>query len=386
LAPGSVVEREELMSLMRGRSPVDGAVLREMGRCSTVAAIDLTLSAPKSVSVLFAVAEPDVLSALLEAHERAIGEAREYLEPEACWTRRGRGGAERVRGDGFVAAAYRHRMSRAGDSQRHTQVVVANLTRAAGRYTALDAHALYEHKSAAGALYRAVLQGEVRERLPWVSWRPAGRGLFEIDRVPDRVLRHFSPRRVEIEDRAAELTGASAAMLSRERMQGITLATRQRTAARTDRSQWRDQARARAAEQGFGGAEIGALIRGQAVVNVTPDLAEVAARLSGSSGLTEMHNTFTHRHALAEIAGSFPDGATAAQLDAATDRYLSYSAVIPLEPVANREARFTTESLLTCERAILDGAQQRRNEQSGVVPSDRVAQATATPKPALNEG
>jgi conjugative relaxase-like TrwC/TraI family protein len=117
-------------------------------------------------------------------------------------------------------------MSRAGDPQLHAHVVVGNLTRAAGRYAALDAHALYDHKSAAGAVYRAVLRGEVRARLPWVGWRPAGRGLFEIEGVPEAVLRQFSQRRVEIEERAAELAGVTAGGLSRERMQGVALATR----------------------------------------------------------------------------------------------------------------------------------------------------------------
>jgi hypothetical protein len=63
---------------------------------------------------------------------------------------------------------------------------------------------VYEHKSAAGAVYRAVLRTEVRERLPWVWWRQSGRGLFEIEGVPNAVLREFSRRRVEIEERALE--------------------------------------------------------------------------------------------------------------------------------------------------------------------------------------
>jgi len=148
---------------------------------------------------------------------------------------------ERVSGEGFVAAAYRHRLSRAGDPQLHTHVVVANLTRADGRFTALDAHTLYEHKSAAGAVYRAALRAEVRERLPWASWQRVGRGLFEIDGVPDDVLRHFSQRRAEIEGRAAELVGADAARsLSRERMQGIALATRRPKSHDTiEGEQWR---------------------------------------------------------------------------------------------------------------------------------------------------
>ena len=211
LEAGQPVERAGFLALMRGRGPVDRSVLRRMGGSSTVAALDLTFSAPKSVSVLFAVGDDDVCSPLRDVHERAVDQALGYLEREACFTRRGHGGIEQIRGDGFVAAAYRHRMSRAGDPQLHTHVVVANLTRAEGRYTALDAHAFYEHKSAAGAVYRAVLRAEVRDRLPWVSWRPAGRGLFEIDGVPDPVLRHFSQRRAEIEERAAELAGVPAA-------------------------------------------------------------------------------------------------------------------------------------------------------------------------------
>jgi hypothetical protein len=119
----------------------------------------------------------------VQAHERAVASAVSYLEREACRTRRGRGGMERVSGEGFVAAAYRRRLSRAGDPQLHTHVVVANLTRADGRFTALDAHTLYEHKSASGAVYRAALRTEVRERLPWASWQRVGRALFEIDGV-----------------------------------------------------------------------------------------------------------------------------------------------------------------------------------------------------------
>ncbi len=158
---------------MEGRHPGDGSQLRRMTRASTVAAIDLTFSAPKSVSVLYAVAGGEMSAALSDAHERAVTAAVGYLEREACFTRRGHGGAERVAGEGFVAAAYRHRLSRAGDPQLHTHVVAANLTRADGRFTSLDAHALYEHKSAAGAVYRAVLRAEVREQLPWVRVAPS---------------------------------------------------------------------------------------------------------------------------------------------------------------------------------------------------------------------
>jgi conjugative relaxase-like TrwC/TraI family protein len=105
---GARVERKQFMALMGGRSPLDGQELRAMGKRSTIAGLDLTFSAPKSVSILFAVADDETSKALLAAHERAVSAAFAYLEREACFTRRGRDGSERVRGEGFIAASYRH--------------------------------------------------------------------------------------------------------------------------------------------------------------------------------------------------------------------------------------------------------------------------------------
>jgi hypothetical protein len=184
------------------------------------------------------------------------------------------------------------------------------MTRAEGRWTSLEAHGLYEHKSAAGALYRAVLRAEVRERLPWVWWRSSSRGLFEIDGVPAGVLREFRRRRVEIEERARELTGVAASQLSRERMQGIALATRKAKAYVVDGARWQQEARARAGEHGLGPGEI--------------------RELEGPEGLTAQHNTFARRHALAELAGEFVQGATATQVEEATSGYLEHDAVVAL--------------------------------------------------------
>jgi len=385
LQAGDRVRRIGFLALMRGVSPVDGAVLRVMGQRSTVAGLDLTFSAPKSVSVLFAVADEDTSSALLDAHERAVDAALAYLEREACFTRRGRDGVERLRGEGFIAASYRHRMSRAGDPQLHTHVVVANLTRAEGRYTALDAHAIYEHKSAAGAVYRAVLRAEARERLPWISWRPAGRGLFEIDGISEVVLRHFSQRRAEIEQRALELAGVAAGELSRERMQGIALQTRRAKQYGVNGGTWRDEAHARAAEHGFGHSELVRLQERGAAETGDLEASRLAARLSGPAGLTSTHNTFAGRHALAEIAGMFEQGASVSQLEQAASRYLEDPSVRSLASGQTSESRYTTEGLLACEREIVQGAERRAGDQLGALSTQLVERVLARHQPALND-
>jgi conjugative relaxase-like TrwC/TraI family protein len=363
------VDRTGFMRAMRGRDPRTGDGLRPPRSRTKVAAFDLTFSAPKSVSVLFAIADDSVSGALLEAHERAVEAAFAYIEREACFTRRGHNGERRIRGDGFVAAAYRHRLSRAGDPQLHTHVVVANMTRAEGRWTTLEAHSLYEHKSAAGAVYRAVLRAEVRERLPWVWWRQVGRGLFEIEGVPHAVLREFSRRRVEIEQRAFELTGVAASQLSRERLQGIALATRKAKEYGVDGARWRREARARAAEHGLGHHELERLAWSPPRTSSVQEAEVVRAageRLSGPGGLTENHNTFARRHALAEIAGEFAQGASVTQLERGTSSYLRHRSVVPLGRVTG-EHRFTTRDLLACEKAIVEDAEQRANERTAML-------------------
>jgi len=382
LEPGQDVERRASMALMQGLHPGDRSVLRPMGARSKVAALDLTFSAPKSVSVLFAIGDDRTSFALLEAHERAVDAALAYLEREACWTRRGHWGAERLRGEGFIAASYRHRMSRAGDPQLHTHLVVANMTRAVGKYTALDAHSLYEHKSAAGAFYRAVLRAKVRERLPWVQWREAGRGLFEIEGVPDGVLRHFSQRRIEIEQRAMELVGAG--VPSRELMQGIALATRRAKDYGVKGSTWREQAQARAAEHGFGRAELEASASRGAGPRKHPDRELLFSRLSGPDGLTEKHNTFARRHALAQLAGAFRQGLTAAELEDVTTRYLDDSSVRPLAVDRDTETRYTTVDLLAREREIVEGAERRSVERRGVLAPVVVDRVLSRSHPTLN--
>lgn len=128
------VREEGLARLLEGRDPSSGLWLRSARLPGAVAGFDLTLRAPKSVSVLFGVADPGVARRIVRAHEEAVGQAIGYIEREACWTRRGRAGAIRVSGRGFVAAAFRHRSSRAWRRPR------CELGRRHGRQSPYDRH------------------------------------------------------------------------------------------------------------------------------------------------------------------------------------------------------------------------------------------------------
>src|SRR5262249_23599594 len=139
---------------------------------SPVAGFDLTFSAPKSVSLLHALGDEDTRRAVNEAHLSAWQAALAYLEQEACVVRRGPQGVIREHGQGFVAAAYQHRTSRAQDPHLHTHVIVANMARTPsdGEWRALDGEAILKtYRLAAGYLYQAQLRAELQQSLG-VEW------------------------------------------------------------------------------------------------------------------------------------------------------------------------------------------------------------------------
>ena len=143
------------------------AVARRSGGSWTarVPGFDLTFSAPKSVSVLFGIGDDELRGAIRDAHDRAVAEALGYVERAAACHAARAGGVHVIAGRGLVAAAFRHRTSRAGDPQLHTHVLVANLVLGAdGRWSALDGRRIYAHAKTAGYLYEARLRARAHAR------------------------------------------------------------------------------------------------------------------------------------------------------------------------------------------------------------------------------
>jgi conjugative relaxase-like TrwC/TraI family protein len=131
------VDGDQLTAMLTGTNPASGEPLGLRHVEDGIPGFDLTFSAPKSVSVLWALGGHPVATEVKAAHAAAVEAGLGYLQREACWTRRGAGGREFLKGNGFLAAGYVHRSSRAGDMQIHTHVLIANATFAEGRWTRL---------------------------------------------------------------------------------------------------------------------------------------------------------------------------------------------------------------------------------------------------------
>jgi conjugative relaxase-like TrwC/TraI family protein len=209
------VSTETLESVLSGRHPITGQVLgRELldrvDRHGTVtkavAGYDATFSAPKSVSVLWALTGDDGLA---ECHDRAVTAAVAMIEKYGSATRI-RANGTRLHPDtgGLTAAVFRQSTSRADDPQLHTHVVIsAKVQTDDGRWYALDARLLKRHQQTFGYVYQSVLRAVLTTRYG-VAFDEIVNGQAEIAGVPTELLHRFSKRAhaiaVEMDDRIAD--------------------------------------------------------------------------------------------------------------------------------------------------------------------------------------
>lgn len=379
---------EQLKAMMDGKHPLSGEQLASRSGNTSVAALDLTFSAPKSVSVLFAVGDERLSRALVEAHEEAVDAALSYMEREACRVRRGHNGTkkEREAGDprgwqraqsepaaGFVAAAYRHRMSRAQDPQLHTHVVCANMGRGQdGRWTALDGRTIYEHAKAGGCVYEAHLRLAVKERVPWAQWGPVREGIAELAVVSAEVREEFSQRRRRILDRERELEAAGV-VVGFEGRERIAYDTRE-AKREIPEPDWRAEVRSRAAEHGLGRTEIerlGQLPRSPAQEKISE--GDLGRRLFSAGGLTATQNTFQRRDAVIGVACEHAQGASAEEVVLLAERLLRRPEVVPVGFGVDR--RYTTRELLTAEAVIVAHAEEGKSRRAGALDEGQVSTA-----------
>src|SRR5215216_6059493 len=200
-----------------GREPIDarelaGQIAKDSRpQTQTVAGFDLTFSPVKSVSTLWAVADPAVAAVIERAHQAAVQDALAFIEEHALFTRTGPQGIRQVNVLGLVATAFTHRDSRAGDPDLHTHVAAANKVQTLdGRWLSIDGRVLFKAKVAASETYNTSLEQHLRDALgvrfaarPGAD--PGKRPIREIVGVDPRLNQRWSTRRAHINLRRGEL-------------------------------------------------------------------------------------------------------------------------------------------------------------------------------------
>lgn len=163
LGLGQDAELEHVERMARGQHPLTGEpLLRGAGR-HHVTGVDMTFSAPKDFSIVYAAADDAMRKELLGALRGATAAAMSHAEATAV-TRHRAGGAEKRRARAIAAAAHIHFASRALDPQLHVHVLALNLgQREDGSWSSLEQRGVFERKLSIGALWRTELARRVAD-------------------------------------------------------------------------------------------------------------------------------------------------------------------------------------------------------------------------------
>lgn len=392
IAPGSVVEPDVFERLHAGLGP-DGQVLVRAPAGRRIGNFDVTLSAPKSVSIAFALAEPEQRAAIEAVQREAAQAVADLLNREAGFLRRGRGGRV-VLPAHLSIAAFQHAEARPAphadgrhfaDMDLHTHLCVANLaeatlTDAHGRtetvHGAIDGRAIYATKMACGAVYHASLAAGL-QRLGYGVTVTGRNGVFELagpegPAVPEPIKAYFSARRRQVEERLAEYalaSGAAPALAA-----ALTRASRQdKVVPEADRFRyWRE----RASEQGLDAPFPSPLGR---ETMPGPEERErlVRARIDALPGeLTRTQSVFERRHLIAGVAAALVGtGAGPERVAVEMARLETEGRVCVLGRDRYDHAVFSTPELVAIERELVEHGRHLAAQAWAAVPKPALARA-----------
>ncbi len=385
------VDAYKLAAVLAHQHPRTGESLTRSRSHPQVAGFDATFSAPKSVSLLFALGDPETSNEVRNAHDSSVNAALGVLEDHASVGRRGRGGLVKVTGNGFVAAGFRHRTSRAAEPQLHTHVVVANLVHspADGRWTALDARPLYRWSRPVGFLYEAQLRWELTRRLG-VAWGPVHNGIADVAHIPSGAIDAFSTRRRQIVEHLT-LHGESGGRAA----QIAAYATRAAKDPEATPENLVEGWRAKAKSHGLDDHVLAAALHRQELHD-PPALGSKSAedlfvRLAAPDGLTCRRSTFGRAEVLEAICDRLPGGGRAVDIVALGDAFLASDHVIPIGPpqpdvdepdwgtaaAGGRVERWTTPEMVATEHRLLELVEAGQRAQVGRTQPENLAAALA---------
>ena len=209
---GGPVDGADFIALMEGHHPGTGRWLRPEGAGGgRGGGIDVTFSAPKSVSTVWALGDPWQREQIEQAHARAVEQTVHHLREQVPVVRRRYSGqVVEEHAKDVIATEYRHTTARgvqgaqAPDPQLHSHVVITGAVREDDRIVAVASRPIFRSAREMGAFYRTALaDGLVREGYTIEQGTGKGGRYFEIAGVPHELCQAFSGRSREVA-RAAE--------------------------------------------------------------------------------------------------------------------------------------------------------------------------------------
>ena len=332
-----------------------------------VAGLDLTLSAPKSVSIAYALGNAETRLAIEEAQQRACEATIAFLDRHAAFCRRGKNGLH-LEPVSLTVASFQHSESRPvehedgsvfADPNLHSHQILLNCAvRADGTIGALDARQLFAFKMAAGSAYHVALSSNLQQ-IGFNIGEIGKNGIFEIvdergglEQQQGLALRRFmSARRQEIEQALAEegLTTADAPVLAAAVALG-TRTSKQEEGPHDRFAMWTDQA-----SQFVDVERYVADLRTYREPTPAEREAVIAERMAAlPTQLTEHESLFEQRHLLAAIGTALVGtGVGAERIDVETERFVEAGRVVQLGRDKLGQPIYSTPEQIALERELL---------------------------------
>jgi conjugative relaxase-like TrwC/TraI family protein len=347
---GGPVDGADFVALMEGRHPGTGRWLRPEGAGGgRGGGIDMTLSAPKSVSTVWALGDPWQREQIEQAHGRAVEQTIHHLREQVPVVRRRYGGqVVEEHAKDVIAAEYRHTTARgvsgtqAPDPQLHSHVVITGAVREDDRIVAVASRPIFRSARELGAFYRAALAEElVREGYAIEQGTGKDGRYFEIAGVPRELCEAFSGRSREVARAAERFRARYGRAPERGELRNLALENR-RSKELTTRSDLQRAWAQTGRDHGFGADEAVRLIGAS-----EHPVAERTIEDRVEAKLTEQHAVFQERDlravVLEQAAGEMaPDEALGVAREMVRDRR-----ILTLEG-----GRMTTLAVRAQEQAI----------------------------------
>jgi conjugative relaxase-like TrwC/TraI family protein len=330
--------------------------------------VDITLSSPKAVSVLYAVGDEAQRQAIAEAEDAAVEATIRLIETEIPLARRGKDGVRREFAD-FVLAKWTHSEARPevhsdgsvlASVQRHHHLCVPSICvrSSDGTFGAIDtAGGLRSWKKSLGAAFRLQLSVEL-ERRGFAIERVEGDWRWTVAGVPTAVCKFFSARRTAIETELAKAGLTS--MAAPAAAAAITRRTRRAKETNEDINRF---ARWRAAVVNLGFSPEGiieaALAAGRAATAVRSEAS--GARIQQEirnlpATLTEFESTFQRRHLIeAACNGLVCTGTSVIGAIEAADDLIKSRAIVELGQTRDGPI-LSTPQMVKIERRLVETA------------------------------
>ena len=295
---GEPVGGADFIALMEGRHPGTGGWMRPEGAGGgRGGGIDVTFSAPKSVSTVWALGDPWQREQIEQAHGRAVEQAIHHLREQVPVVRRRYSGqVVEEHAKDVIATEYRHTTARgvsgaqAPDPQLHSHVVVTGAVREDDRIVAVASRPIFRSARELGAFYRSALADELaREGYAIEQGTGKDGRYFEIAGVPRELCEAFSGRSREVARAAERFRARYGRAPERGELRNLALENR-RAKELTTRSDLQRVWTKTARDHGFGLDEAVQLIGA-----IERPAAERAIEDRVEAKLTEQHAVFEER-------------------------------------------------------------------------------------------